>query len=141
MSFTLRNTGTWYWEGQEFNNVINPATAVGIVDSDVENLADKVVGNRFTSPMGTFTGLTVYSGPGQSLASYTYKNGSETSTSAAAILAVNPTASDGAYWINLPSVGPKQIYCAMSSNHLGGCLLYTSPSPRDRQKSRMPSSA
>ena len=27
--------------------------------------------------------------------------------------------------------------CAM----LGDCLLYTSPSPRDRQKSRMPSSA
>ena len=25
--------------------------------------------------------------------------------------------------------------------HLGNCLLYTSPSPRDRQKSRMPSSA
>ena len=25
--------------------------------------------------------------------------------------------------------------------HGGGCLLYTSPSPRDRQKSRMPSSA
>ena len=28
---------------------------------------------------------------------------------------------------------------AMDRN--GGCLLYTSPSPRDRQKSRMPSSA
>ena len=26
-------------------------------------------------------------------------------------------------------------------NHWEGCLLYTSPSPRDRQKSRMPSSA
>ena len=26
-------------------------------------------------------------------------------------------------------------------NNLKGCLLYTSPSPRDRQKSRMPSSA
>ena len=26
-------------------------------------------------------------------------------------------------------------------DHLSGCLLYTSPSPRDRQKSRMPSSA
>ena len=26
-------------------------------------------------------------------------------------------------------------------NVFGGCLLYTSPSPRDRQKSRMPSSA
>ena len=25
--------------------------------------------------------------------------------------------------------------------YAGGCLLYTSPSPRDRQKSRMPSSA
>ena len=25
--------------------------------------------------------------------------------------------------------------------HIGCCLLYTSPSPRDRQKSRMPSSA
>ena len=25
--------------------------------------------------------------------------------------------------------------------HARGCLLYTSPSPRDRQKSRMPSSA
>ena len=25
--------------------------------------------------------------------------------------------------------------------HMYGCLLYTSPSPRDRQKSRMPSSA
>ena len=27
------------------------------------------------------------------------------------------------------------------SNDLSPCLLYTSPSPRDRQKSRMPSSA
>ena len=26
-------------------------------------------------------------------------------------------------------------------HHMGTCLLYTSPSPRDRQKSRMPSSA
>ena len=28
-----------------------------------------------------------------------------------------------------------------AAQHLDGCLLYTSPSPRDRQKSRMPSSA
>ena len=27
------------------------------------------------------------------------------------------------------------------TSHVGFCLLYTSPSPRDRQKSRMPSSA
>ena len=29
----------------------------------------------------------------------------------------------------------------VSGSIFGGCLLYTSPSPRDRQKSRMPSSA
>ena len=32
-------------------------------------------------------------------------------------------------------------YNANSGNDLKVCLLYTSPSPRDRQKSRMPSSA
>lgn len=40
--------------------------------------------------------------------------------SAAAILAVNPTAADGVYWINLPTVGPKQIYCIMNSSYNGG---------------------
>ena len=30
---------------------------------------------------------------------------------------------------------------ALESNRANACLLYTSPSPRDRQKSRMPSSA
>ena len=44
----------------------------------------------------------------------------------------------GVFWrdmgvINLPSGAPTM--------KLTGCLLYTSPSPRDRQKSRMPSSA
>ena len=29
----------------------------------------------------------------------------------------------------------------LTHDKLGSCLLYTSPSPRDRQKSRMPSSA
>ena len=43
---------------------------------------------------------------------------------------------------------PRQLACAAvlncacfaAASH-GTCLLYTSPSPRDRQKSRMPSSA
>ena len=35
----------------------------------------------------------------------------------------------------------KQISADQSSFKYGACLLYTSPSPRDRQKSRMPSSA
>ena len=42
----------------------------------------------------------------------------------------------------------RKSYCARSAGQLRNssaktrnCLLYTSPSPRDRQKSRMPSSA
>ena len=31
--------------------------------------------------------------------------------------------------------------CAVASTHSRSCLLYTSPSPRDRTRSRMPSSA
>ena len=43
--------------------------------------------------------------------------------------------------VNLPHL-PKSCYCSlMTLYYFLGCLLYTSPSPRDRQKSRMPSSA
>ena len=35
----------------------------------------------------------------------------------------------------------KVTYYKTKADALKGCLLYTSPSPRDRQKSRMPSSA
>ena len=41
--------------------------------------------------------------------------------------------------------GDIVIHEGVKQNHIyficKGCLLYTSPSPRDRQKSRMPSSA
>ena len=35
----------------------------------------------------------------------------------------------------------ERILYYTGRSHKLGCLLYTSPSPRDRQKSRMPSSA
>ena len=36
----------------------------------------------------------------------------------------------------------EEMYEMFAAKHMDyGCLLYTSPSPRDRQKSRMPSSA
>ena len=35
----------------------------------------------------------------------------------------------------------KTLQTRLASNSASVCLLYTSPSPRDRQKSRMPSSA
>ena len=42
-----------------------------------------------------------------------------------------------------PSHSPSASNFQSSSGvvHINSCLLYTSPSPRDRQKSRMPSSA
>ena len=39
------------------------------------------------------------------------------------------------------SEGNKQYVLNLLYDPDSGCLLYTSPSPRDRQKSRMPSSA
>ena len=43
----------------------------------------------------------------------------------------------GGQAINTGAYAPK----VAARNTLQTCLLYTSPSPRDRQKSRMPSSA
>lgn len=40
--------------------------------------------------------------------------------SAAEILALNPSAANGAYWLIVPSVGTRQIYCDMSN---GGWML------------------
>jgi hypothetical protein len=40
--------------------------------------------------------------------------------SALAILSVNPAATDGVYWIDLPTVGPREIYCIMNSSYNGG---------------------
>ena len=37
--------------------------------------------------------------------------------------------------------GVIDLSFAVADGEVFGCLLYTSPSPRDRQKSRMPSSA
>lgn len=39
---------------------------------------------------------------------------------AVAIKTLIPSASDGVYWINLPTVGPTQVYCIMNSSYNGG---------------------
>ena len=41
----------------------------------------------------------------------------------------------------LQAAALDEAECAAMSAHYGNCLLYTSPSPRDRTRSRMPSSA
>ena len=47
----------------------------------------------------------------------------------------------GAYALLGPSGCGKTTLLNIISGLINPCLLYTSPSPRDRQKSRMPSSA
>ena len=46
-----------------------------------------------------------------------------------------------AQWFNVSSATTKGKGLQGHFDIDDGCLLYTSPSPRDRQKSRMPSSA
>ena len=46
---------------------------------------------------------------------------------------------DGVFYVR--RVDANNVKLARSKGDLYTCLLYTSPSPRDRQKSRMPSSA
>ena len=42
---------------------------------------------------------------------------------------------------NLNMILPTEANTSTTSDKLTACLLYTSPSPRDRTRSRMPSSA
>ena len=65
---------------------------------------------------------------------------SVTVNSATQITIVTPAKSAGTYALEFTNTdgGNATANSAVSYN---GCLLYTSPSPRDRQKSRMPSSA
>lgn len=41
-------------------------------------------------------------------------------SSAQEILTAYPNSQDGVYWINLPTVGPTQVYCIMNSSYNGG---------------------
>ena len=48
---------------------------------------------------------------------------------------------DRLYWVHDPRDGVVPTASLLDPAYIRSCLLYTSPSPRDRQKSRMPSSA
>ena len=59
------------------------------------------------------------------------------STTAHKQLAADETSIDSKEW----KIDSQEQWQASSLQNSNLCLLYTSPSPRDRQKSRMPSSA
>ena len=77
--------------------------------------------------------------------------------SATRALAATPAVSSYSQNVDMPETGQVFSYAQITDLHIGrgvgdygtagyddapyGCLLYTSPSPRDRQRSRMPSSA
>lgn len=71
--------------------------------------------------LGTSEGLTV-SGSTVTVISANPdgSNSSQAAPSAEAILQHYPTSPDGVYWIDLPGVGPTEIYCLMDSAYDGG---------------------
>ena len=78
------------------------------------------------------------SGSGVSAASYTASLDSSNDNYITKVFGENPRGDKEAYvYLNLPANQTDITPAAISIS----CLLYTSPSPRDRQKSRMPSSA
>ena len=48
---------------------------------------------------------------------------------------------DVSKYVTVPFTGTGELQTLLQEFRNWNCLLYTSPSPRDRQKSRMPSSA
>lgn len=50
----------------------------------------------------------------------TGSSASNAAPSAAAIKKLTGTNTDGVYWINLPTVGPTEVYCLMNSTYDGG---------------------
>ena len=63
-----------------------------------------------------------------------------TTTALCVLRALGYDASVSSSFVDNP-VTQKEEICRMALARVRACLLYTSPSPRDRQKSRMPSSA
>ena len=59
----------------------------------------------------------------------------------AAVSAGTPTGIEAKKYMDAGLLVPDDVIIALIKDRIQDCLLYTSPSPRDRQKSRMPSSA
>ena len=122
-------------------NKISPRTACGTVQ-----LGDS--GDTFTIPSGATINnqgtATNFGATGSASWTTTVKTGDFTAVAGEGYF-VNTTS--GEIDVALPAgtagavVAVKDYLNTFDTNNCLFCLLYTSPSPRDRQKSRMPSSA
>lgn len=77
--------------------------------------------------MGQYSGVYTSRQQSQAVGSYKWpgaladgSTAAQAAVSAAAIKAAYPSKTDGVYWIDLPTVGPTQIYCIMNSAVDGG---------------------
>jgi len=101
---TLRFVGASSHFMESVNNVnIAGASSVNAVSSSISSSAN-------TANIVTTKAVTAFDGLTQANAS----------TSALQIKTDYPSSPDGVYWINLPTVGAKQVYCIMNSAIDGG---------------------
>ena len=100
-------------------NAVNPQRIADFTQQQTE-LQQNILGQQTPGQFGTATNLATAAGLG-SLQAGQYGTGQF-----------------GAQQIGMPDL---QQYSMGAPQQVQACLLYTSPSPRDRQKSRMPSSA
>jgi hypothetical protein len=101
---TLRFVGTSSNFMESVNNVsISGASSVNAVSKNITSSAN-------SANIVTTKGVTAFDGLTSATAS----------TSALQIKTDFPSSTDGVYWINLPTVGVKQVYCLMNSALDGG---------------------
>lgn len=97
-------------------NALTPESGMLIFNS-TRNLAEIYFNNKWNDASADLAPVVTGTGGTASLDGSTQERAA---TSAAAIKAIKPTATDGVYWINLPTAGPRQIYCIMDSAYDGG---------------------
>jgi hypothetical protein len=143
---TTATVATWYDQSGNANNAIQPTTAnqPRIINSGTIETLNGMPTLRFVGANSHFmesansvsiSGASSVNAVSSSISStantasivttraVTAKDGSSNTNaaiSAAQLKADYPSKPDGVYWIDLPTAGPTQIYCLMSSTYDGG---------------------
>ena len=123
--------------------ITNPSNLFGILP-DAFFINDSPVWSTTAGSLGTYTGSSIQlsaTDDESNTVTYTVTSGSlpsGLSLSSAGLISGTVSAIAGTYTFTVSATDGSNTAVTRSFSI---CLLYTSPSPRDRQKSRMPSSA